>query len=225
MIFRREMKGMECLGVFFDFDGVLVDTEGPIYEAWLETFRGEGQELPLEIYTRCIGSDFDTWSPKRYLEELTGRVFDWNRMDEERQVKIMAGLEEQGPMVGVVEFLEELRERGVPVVVVSSSSHGWVDGWLDRLGLAGFFQETICRGDAARIKPAPDLYVEAAMRLGLEPGNCLAIEDSRNGMIAAHGAGMQVWIVPNRVTSGLDFTGADGVFQSLTGACEAFRSF
>jgi putative hydrolase of the HAD superfamily len=90
-----------------------------------------------------------------------------------------------------------------------------VDGWLDKLGLAGHFQTTVCRGDAARIKPAPDLYLEAALRLNLPAGECLVIEDSLNGLTAAKAAGMTVWVVPNRVTDGLDFTSADRVFGSL----------
>ncbi len=61
--------------VLFDFDGILVDTEWAIYQAWLETFQREGHDLPLSLYTRCIGSDFDTWSPKSYLEELYGKGF------------------------------------------------------------------------------------------------------------------------------------------------------
>jgi putative hydrolase of the HAD superfamily len=81
--------------------------------------------------------------------------------------------------------------------------------------MAPFFQTTVCRGDAARIKPAPDLYLEAARQLAVEPADCLVIEDSLNGLNAAKAAGMQAWIVPNRVTAGLDFATADRVFESL----------
>jgi len=104
--------------------------------------------------------------------------------------------------------------------VVSSSSHSWVDGWLEKLGLRGYFADVICKGDALRIKPAPDLYLAAAERLGVKPGECLVIEDSHNGLLAAHAAGMRTWIVPNRVTEGLDFSLADKVvrdFKELRG--------
>ncbi len=201
--------------VLFDFDGILVDTEWAIYEAWLETFRSQGHELPLCLYARCIGSDFDTWSPKTYLEELTGNSFDWEKMDEDRQVVIRAALVEQGPIKGVTELLEEIRRIGITLAVVSSSSHSWVDGWLEKLGLSDFFQEVICRGDAPRIKPAPDLYLAAAAKLGVEPGSCLVIEDSLNGLLSANAAGLKTWIVPNRVTSALDFSVADAVFPDF----------
>ena len=206
---------MSFSAVLFDFDGILVDTEWAIYQAWLRTFRAHGQDLPLSLYTRCIGSDFDAWSPKAHLEDLTQLGFDWVKMDEERQVEIRAELSEEGPIKGVVDLLGAISESGVPQAVVSSSSHFWVDGWLERLGLRGFFSDVICKGDAPRIKPAPDLYLAAAERLGVEPERCLVIEDSLNGLISAKAAGMKAWIVPNRVTSGLDFSEADNVFGSF----------
>ncbi|MCU0748554.1 MAG: HAD family hydrolase [Akkermansiaceae bacterium] len=206
---------MEFSAVLFDFDGVVVDTEWAIYQAWKRTFGAHGQPLPLEIYTRCIGTDFATWSPKTHLEELTGLAFDWHDLDARRQEEIMAELAHEGPMHGVVDLLEKLKSRQIPCAVVSSSSHQWVDGWLERLGLAGYFQTTVCRGDAARIKPAPDLYLEAAKQLSLEASQCLVIEDSLNGVISAKAAGMSVWVVPNRVTECLDFSAADRVLRSM----------
>lgn len=206
---------MDFAAVLFDFDGVLVDTEWAIYQAWRRTFEGHGQHLPLEVYNRCIGTDFATWSPKTHLEELTGLAFDWHDLDQRRQQEIHAELAHEGPMHGVTGWLGELQAQGLPMAVVSSSSHSWVDGWLARLGLDGHFHTTVCRGDAPRIKPAPDLYLEAASRLGVEPGGCLVIEDSVNGLRAAKAAGMSVWVVPNRVTEGQPFPEADRMLRSL----------
>lgn len=206
--------------VLFDFDGVLVDTEWAIYSAWRRCFGAHGHPLPLDTYTRCIGSDFATWSPKIHLEELTGLAFDWHDLDQRRQEEILADLAHERPMHGAVEWLTALQDAGIPTAVVSSSSHAWVDGWLEKLQLASFFTTTVCRGDAPRIKPAPDLYLEAARRLALPAARCLVIEDSLNGMLAAEAAGMPVWIVPNRVTAGLDFSTAQKVFRSLA-ACHS----
>ena len=206
---------MPIRAALFDFDGIIVDTEWAIYQAWLRTFQAHDHDLPLELYTRCIGSDFDTWSPKTHLEDLTGNSFDWHDLDTRRQKEIVSELEGSPAMPGVVDLLDRLDERDIPAAVVSSSSHHWVDGWLERIGLTDRFQEVVCRGDAPRIKPAPDLYLEAATRLELDPADCLVIEDSLNGMQSAKAAGMPVWIVPNRVTSCLDFSEADKVFASL----------
>ncbi|MFM2221150.1 MAG: hypothetical protein RLZZ553_898 [Verrucomicrobiota bacterium] len=209
--------------VLFDFDGILVDTEWAIYQAWCRCFEEQGRELPLSIYTRCIGSDFATWSPKTYLEELTGKTFDWDRLDRDRQKEIIHELSDEGVMDGVQEIIEVLRARDIPLGVVSSSSHHWVDGWLDQLEIRQYFTHVVCRGDAPRIKPAPDLWLEAARRFDLSPASCLAIEDSHNGLISAQEAGMSVWVVPNRVTSVLDFSSAQERFASLSEIAERFK--
>lgn len=206
---------MKHSAVLFDFDGVLVDTEWAIYEAWLRTFRGHGHELPLEIYTRCIGSDFDTWSPKTHLEDLTGSSFDWHQLDDDRQIEIRRDLEQAGPMPGVVALLASLKSQGTRIGVVSSSSHQWVDGWLERLRLSSHFETVVCRGDAPRIKPAPDLWLEALRRLNLPASEVLVFEDSLNGVKSAKEAGLTVIAVPNRTTAGLDFSIADRVLPSL----------
>ncbi len=213
---------MDFAAVLFDFDGVLVDTEWAIHQSWRRMFEAHSHDLPLEIYTRCIGSDFATWSPKTHLEELTGLAFDWHDLDARRQEEIMAELNGAGPMHGVVEVLGKLPSAGLAAAVVSSSSHRWVDGWLEKLGLQGHFATTVCRGDAPRIKPAPDLFLEAARRLDVAPRDCLVIEDSANGLIAAKEAGMRVWAVPNRVTECLDFSQADRIFRSLAECAEEF---
>jgi HAD superfamily hydrolase (TIGR01509 family) len=211
----RHPDGMSFSAVLFDFDGVLVDTEWAIYQAWLRTFQAHGHDLPLEVYTRCIGSDFATWSPKTHLEEISGLAFDWHDLDARRQQEIMRDLSGEGTMPGVIDLLEQLTRAGIRRAVVSSSSHHWVDGWLEKLAFSNYFESVVCRGDAPQIKPAPDLYLEAAKRLGLPSAECLVIEDSLNGMTAAKAAGMTVWIVPNPVTAGLDFSAADRVFPSL----------
>lgn len=220
----RQVTGMAFAAVLFDFDGVLVDTEWAIYQSWQRFFESHGHPLPLDIYTRCIGSDFATWSPKTHLEEITGMAFDWHDLDARRQQEILRDLTHEGPMHGAVKFLQDLAATALPCAVVSSSSHRWVDGWLEKLGLAGYFNTTVCRGDAPRIKPAPDLFLEAARRLAVAAADCLVIEDSLNGMSAAQAAGMPVWVVPNRVTAGLDFTVADRVFRSLADCAAEFQS-
>lgn len=207
---------MAASAVLFDFDGVLVDTEWAIYQSWRRVFEDHGHDLPLAVYTRCIGSDFSTWSAKTHLEDLTGQAFDWHDLDARRQHEILLDLADEGPMPGVRELLEKLTALAVPCAVVSSSSHHWVDGWLAKTELAGYFKTVVCRGDAPRIKPAPDLFLEAARRMALAPRDCLVIEDSLNGIIAATAAGIPAWAVPNRVTRDLDFSLAERIFDSLT---------
>jgi|TARA_B110001454_G_C12560807_1_gene367581 putative hydrolase of the HAD superfamily len=200
--------------LLFDFDGLIVDTEWPIYNAWRQTFHDHGHSLPLEIFTQCIGTDFDTWSPKTHLEELTGDHIDWHLLDNARQARIETELVGATAMEGIPKAVKAAKAAGLKVAVVSSSSHRWVDGWLKKIGLFEQFDTTVCRDDAERIKPAPDLYLVAARQLALEPATCLVIEDSVNGIKAAKSAGMPSVAIPNRVTAGCDFSLADRVLKS-----------
>lgn len=201
--------------VLYDFDGTVVDTEWVIYQEVLAIFKREGQDLPLEQYTKCIGSSYEAWSPQTYLEELTGKTYDWEKIREVRNQKIRARLADEGPTLGAVESIQYCKEKGYRLGVVSSSSHDWVDMWLEKLNLESYFETVTCRGDAPKIKPAPDLYLKAAELLNLKPEECLVIEDSRNGMLAALEAGMDVIAVPNRVTIVSDFSEAKAVLGSL----------
>lgn len=209
---------IDAKAILFDFDGVILDSEWPIYQSWKRVFEREGQNLEQELYVNCIGSDFEAWSPPNYLEELTGKHFDWDKENAARQVEIARDLENAQPMPGVAELVAHLSNK--PTAVVSSSSHNWVDGWINKLHLMPHFNTTVCRGDAPRIKPAPDLFLEAAKQLDIPPHDCLVIEDSINGMLAAHQAGMKVLAVPNRLTHILDFSAANWQTNSLEGLCK-----
>jgi len=205
----------EAKAVLFDFDGIIIDSEWPIYESWMRVFEAEGHSLGVEMYVKCIGSDFDTWSPEKYLEDLTGKEFNWQEVNARRQVELEADLVGVEPLAGVVSLFEKLKMEGKKIAVVSSSTHKWVDAWLEKLDLIKYCDHVVCRGDAPQIKPAPDLYAEAVKRFGLEPDACLVIEDSLNGMLAGNAAGCRTLVVPSRLTSCLDFSSADVVIGSL----------
>lgn len=206
---------MQLKALLFDFDGVILDTEWPIYLTWLNFFQKYDQELPLETYIKCIGSDFETWSPEKHFEELTGLKPDWAKFHETRNIEIRTEVAKLDAMPGIRECLDFAKENNIPCVVVSSSQHSWVDRWIESLGLNDLFQDTICRGDAPRIKPAPDLYQEACRRLDFAPADCLVIEDSLNGMKSAHEAGCPVVAIPNRITQCIDFSDAEHHFSTL----------
>lgn len=206
----------EAQAVLFDFDGVILDSEEPVYRSWERVFKREGQVLPPEIYVKCVGSDFATWSPQTYLEELTGKTYNWPMINAERQVEIESDLANAVAMPGVEKLLEQLKNANKTMAVVSSSTHRWVDGWLDKLELSSFFSTTVCRGDVPKIKPAPDLYQEAARQTQTQPKDCIVIEDSRNGILAAQAAGMKVITVPNSLTKLLDLSNAEWQIESLS---------
>lgn len=206
---------MQPRALLFDFDGVILDTEWPIYQTWLTFFQKHDQDLPLETYIKCIGSDFETWSPEKHFEDLTGLTPDWEAFNISRNVEIRAAVAKLEIMPGLCNLLTFAAEQNLPCAVVSSSSHTWVDGWLEKHDLTDSFSKIICRGDAPRIKPAPDLFIEAYRQLELPAAECLVIEDSKNGMLAAHAAGCPVAAIPNRITTCIDFSAAFAQFTSL----------
>ncbi len=205
----------EANAVLFDFDGIIIDSEWPIFESWHRVFAANGHELAVETYVQCIGSDFDTWSPEKYLEELTGKTFDWPAINAQRQVELEADLVDVETLSGVRESFQAILNAGKKLAVVSSSSHRWVDKWLEKLDLISSVHEVVCRGDAPKIKPAPDLYLEAVRRFNLPASECLVIEDSLNGIKAGKAAGCMTVAVPSRLTSVLDFSTSDSVISDL----------
>lgn len=218
------VKMAQMKAVLFDFDGVIIDSEWPIYQSWSNLFKREGQELKVEDYVKCIGSDFATWSPEAFLEELTGREFDWKSENEARQIYIEEQLEGVKPLEGIVKLLEFLKQHDISCAIVSSSSHNWVDGWLEKLNLMQYFTDVVCKGDAAKIKPAPDLYLEGCRRFNAEVNECVVLEDSYNGILAANAAGCISYAIPSRLTSVLEFDIADEKFNSINEAAEQIYS-
>lgn len=186
--------------IIFDFDGLMVDTEWAIYSSWMRVFEGEGYELPLDLFNQCLGSGYSHWNPEAHLESLTGKKYDWDAINAQRQVELEAELEEAGLLPGVRDILDYARSLGIPVGVGSSSSRRWVQGWLERLGIYEEFASVKCRTDGYSVKPAPDLFLAVAGELGIAANDCLVFEDSKNGVSAACAAGMKVVAVPNRVT-------------------------
>ncbi len=192
--------------VIFDFDGVLVNTEVAIYNSWKRVYAAEGHEIPLETFNQCLGSGYTYWDPGKYLESLTGKTYDWPAINAARQAEIVRDLENEGLIPGVEDFIKKLHSAGVPMAIGSSSSHKWVDDWLKREKIMQYFNTVVCRDDCKAVKPAPDIFLKAAVNLGIAPADCVVLEDSHNGTIAAVNAGMNVISVPNRITAFADFS-------------------
>lgn len=186
--------------IILDFDGLMVDTEYAIYSSWARVFASEGHELPLDLFNECLGSGYTHWNPGDHLESLTGKKYDWDKINARRQIELEAELEEEGLLPGVAEIISFAKSRGIPLGVASSSSSRWVCGWLKKLDIIHLFDTVVCRTDGYAVKPAPDLFLAAAHNMNTKPEDCLIFEDSRNGILAAHAAGMKAVAVPNRVT-------------------------
>ena len=195
-------------GIIFDFDGVLVDTEWAIYQSWVHLYAREGQEISIATYAPCLGAGYSHWDPAAHLEKLTGKTYDWEAETPARQAMLEADLERMGLMEGAAELFSWCREQGIGLTVASSSSRRWVQGWLEKLGIYELFDGVFTRTDGYPVKPNPALFLAAQQCLGLEKEDCLIIEDSENGTIAAQNAAIPCVAIPNRMTENSDFSRA-----------------
>ena len=201
--------------IVFDFDGLILDTEEPVYRSWLEVYEAHGETLPFERWVQIVGSTNTEFHPQRHLEERLGRPLSQEVVDGRigrRTEMILA----QQVLPGILQYIDDATALGLKLGVASSSTRDWVSGHLERLGILGRFDCVRCRDDVNSAKPAPDLYVAVLDCLGVSPSEAFAIEDSPNGVIAAKQAGMLCVAIPNSITAGLDLSKADLVLRSLS---------
>jgi len=201
--------------LLFDFDGTVVDTESVDLRAWTEVFEAHGVAVPLERFALRIG----TLTGPDELDELDALLdapCDRDAVTATRRARERELLELEPLRPGIRAYLDDARELGLLVGIVSSSSRSWIDLNIERLGIADAWAAVVCAdGDTDRCKPSPALYVEALELLGVAADEAIAIEDSPNGIAAARAAGIFCVGFPNDVTSTLDLSSADLVVDSL----------
>jgi HAD superfamily hydrolase (TIGR01509 family) len=202
-------------GLLFDFDGLLVDTEGPALAAWQRVYEEHGHELPLDRWTTVVGT-VGGFEPLEHLEELVGTPLDGEAVNTRRREHELQLVELEQLRPGIAEYLADAQRLGLELAIVSSSSNRWIDSHLRRLEQAVAWNAIVAaNGDAERAKPRPTLYLEALDVLGLAADEAVAFEDSPNGIRAAKAAGIVCVAVPNPVTASLGFDEADLVLDSL----------
>jgi HAD superfamily hydrolase (TIGR01509 family) len=201
--------------VVFDMDGVLIDSEH-VWDEVRERLAAErGGRYGPEAQRAMMGMSSTEWS--RYMHETVGLAeppAEINRLVVERMLARYAGAP---PLIdGALAAVERLAAR-FRLAIASSSNRELIDAVLASTTLGDRFELTVSSEEVPRGKPAPDVYLEAARRLGLDPHRCAAIEDSHNGILAAKAAGMRTLAIPNaRFPPGDDATAAaDVVLASL----------
>ena len=199
----------------FDFDGLIVDTEVPIFRAWQRIYREHGQDLPLEQWLTIIGTASGPFDPVIDLAKKTGAKLDEQELKALEVLYYQEATALQQLLPGVIDYLVAARQLGLKTAVASSSTRKWVMDHLNRFGIGGQFDAIVCREDVKRTKPDPDLYRTALERLGVSPAEAIAFEDSTNGVHAAKAAGLFCVVVPNLMTIDLDLTEADLRLLSL----------
>jgi HAD superfamily hydrolase (TIGR01509 family) len=183
--------------VVFDMDGVLVDTEHLWDEVREELTEEWGGRYTPEAQEAMMGMSSTEWS--RYLHETVGLREPPATINAEVVRRMLERYETELPVVpGAPEAVRRLADTGLRLAVASSSNRELIDAVLRRLELSSCFEVTVSSEEVARGKPAPDVYLEAARRLDVDPSRCAAVEDSASGIRAAHAAGMRVVAYPNR---------------------------
>lgn len=211
--------------VVFDFDGLIVDTESVWYEAFRQIFRKLDYDLTIDEFALCIGTSDDV-----LFDRLKKKV-SFTKESVLREAKSI--YKDQLPALklrdGVLEYLNTAKNLGFKIGLASSSNRIWVEGFLDRFDIKDYFDVIKTADDVAKIKPDPELYLAAIKELRAAPEETIAFEDSVNGLRAALDAGLNVVIVPNKVTGQLNFEGhrlrlnsmSDMTFEELLVAISA----
>lgn len=183
--------------VIFDMDGLLLDTEKLLVRFWVQAANEagypmtRGQALSLRSLHRKFAIP--------YLKEQFGESFDYIAV-RSRRMELMNAYLSKNPLelkAGAVELLTYLKERGIPAAVCTATDPERAGDYLSRVGIFGYFDKIVCASMVEFGKPSPDVYLYTAKRLGLEPSECMALEDSPNGVRSAAGAGCVTVMVPD----------------------------
>jgi HAD superfamily hydrolase (TIGR01509 family) len=202
--------------LILDFDGLILETEGPSYQTWEEVYHSFGLSLPFSIWSTIIGTTQGEFDPQRELQKQVKGEVDWKAVEARRQAAENALLEAQAILPGVEQYLSDAKRLGITLGVASSSSSEWVTRHLSRLGLSGCFDCVCTADDVERVKPDPELYLMTLERLGIRSDEAIAFEDSPLGIQAAKRAGLFCVVVPTLLTRQLSLQQADYRMESLS---------
>lgn len=203
--------------VIFDLDGLMIDSEEISYQIVQEYAAEFNITFTREDYSHLVGRD--TESSGEYLRDEIGIPLPPEKIMRDHWDRLTDLIIHQSrPMPGLLDLLDEVAKRQIPMGVASNSGIPYVEHALKALGVRDAFQCVFSGQDCARAKPAPDVYLQAASCLKVQPEKCLAFEDSPPGFQSAYAAGMRCIVVPHQGLINASFDGAFARFDSLTQA-------
>lgn len=190
--------------LIFDFDGVIVDTETQWYEIYRDWLKEEyNYDLNIRDYLVCVGAN--SRELFAFLREAIGPEVDGEAFERSATDEFIRRSSVLPPMKGVEALIKDAKARGLKLAIATSATRRKPESHLKRLGLLEYFDAFSTAELCENIKPAPDLFLKAAELLKVSPEECLAIEDSGNGLISANRAGMRCLLVPNDITRHCEF--------------------
>ncbi len=184
--------------VIFDMDGVLIDSEPIHYEVEKRIFDLLGIEVSEAIHRTYMGASNDfMYSDLKSRFNLSSSLQELIKYDDDFRCQYLNDLEKIDLNPGVLDLLNDLKSAGIKLAVATSSSPDIASVLLNRCEIASAFDSVVTTSDAGKSKPAPDVYLLAARRLGVLPEDCLVFEDSPNGLSAAKKANMYCIVIQN----------------------------
>jgi beta-phosphoglucomutase family hydrolase len=203
--------------VIFDMDGVIIDSEPIYFEAGDKLFRYLGLDVSEEEHHSYVGiRSKDMWSHIRNKYKIDLSTEELVEMEMNIYIDYLLSKKDEKPIPGVVELIEDLYKNNIDLALASSSSIKSIKIVLDMFNLEKFFKIIVNGYEVENGKPAPDIFVYAAKRLGVQPEGCIVIEDSKNGIEAAKSAGMKCVGFKNLNSGKQDLSSADMVIDSFS---------
>lgn len=203
--------------VIFDFDGLMVNSEHVVFAALRELFGDHGHTFTWEFYCTTIGLP-SAEATRLYLASFAIDLTPEQFLAAERELTQRYLATELALMPGLLPLLDDLRVRGVRMVIASSSHRAYIVPILERFGLFGYFEAVVAIDDVARGKPHPDLVLRALEVAGVPAGRAIMLEDSAHGAEAAHRAGVRCIAVPTPGIAHDRFPHAAAVVPDLVAA-------
>lgn len=184
-------------GAVFDMDGLMFDTEALTYKAWQRTMDENGYSYDFEIYRQTVGKR--TAETKLYYESIYGKSFDYSCLRHQANVFYRRYIDEHGVPIkkGLVNILEFLKEKNIKIALATSTSAQTALPQLEKAAVKKYFDKFVCGDMVKKGKPHPETFLTAAGELSLTPEDCIAFEDSINGIKSAYAAGMKPLMIPD----------------------------
>lgn len=184
-------------GAIFDMDGLMFDTERLVYENWQHMMDERGLSYDLEVFKQTIGrrkKEVELFYLDRY-----GADFPYRKLADEGKARYLRRIKREGIPVkkGLYNILEWCRSNGLRIALATSTSRQTAELNLRIAKVGGYFDTLVCAEEVVNGKPHPEVFLTAAKKLGLPPGECAAFEDSINGIKSAYAAGMTTVMVPD----------------------------
>ena len=191
-------------GVIFDMDGLMLDTEKLLMRFWIESAKYFGFDMKPEhvLSIRSLAGKYA--APK--LQKIFGNEFDYTAV-RQRRIKLMNSFIEQNGIekkAGLDKLLEYLKNNGYKIAVATATDKERAYKYLTDVNVWHYFDKFVCNAMVENGKPEPDIYIKACQELSLNPEECIALEDSPNGILSAYRAGCKPVMVPDLSQPDLD---------------------